>query len=176
MAIEIVMPSLGLTMTEGVVHAWLKRVGDTVQKDEPVVSVETDKAVTEVVSPADGVLGEILVPEGATVPVQQVIAILGAPGEVLTATTRPSTETPTRRETLMPRPSVSATPTTTACSIGPPRSHRSPARPSWYTERKLPRWRFPMPCATKWGLRKSPYRRCTRALTYKSWPFELGWL
>ncbi|MBI2942007.1 MAG: hypothetical protein HYY04_16375 [Chloroflexi bacterium] len=81
MATEIVMPALGLTMTEGTIQVWLKRVGDSVRRDEPLFVVETDKAATEVVSPADGVLLEILAVEGATVPVQQVIAYLMAPGE-----------------------------------------------------------------------------------------------
>src|SRR6185437_10739651 len=81
MPTPIVMPSLGLTMTEGTIHSWLKRVGDPVKKDEPLLSVETDKAVMEVASPANGVLARIVAGEGAAIPVQQVIAYLAAPGE-----------------------------------------------------------------------------------------------
>lgn len=81
MPTPIVMPALGLTMTEGTIHSWLKRVGDPVKKDEPLLSVETDKAVMEVVSPTDGVLARIVAREGTAIPVQQVIAYLAAPGE-----------------------------------------------------------------------------------------------
>jgi len=83
------MPVLGLTMTEGTIQSWLKRVGEEVKKDDPIVAVETDKAVMEVASPAAGVLREIVAPEGARVPVNQVIAYLAAPGEAVVPTRRP---------------------------------------------------------------------------------------
>lgn len=83
MASEIVMPQLGLTMTEGTVVRWLKRVGDRVEKNEPLFEVETDKVVQEVLSLEEGVLSEIVVEEGRPVPVGTVIAYMGAPGEVL---------------------------------------------------------------------------------------------
>ena len=83
MPISLKMPVLGLTMLEGTIQTWLKQVGDAVAKDEPVVMVETDKAVMEVVAPAEGVLGEIVAPEGTRVPVHEIIAYLAAPGEVI---------------------------------------------------------------------------------------------
>ena len=82
MASEIVMPQLGLTMTEGTVVRWLKRVGDRVEKNEPLFEVETDKVVQEVLSLEEGVLNEIVVEEGRPVPVGTVIGYVGAPGEV----------------------------------------------------------------------------------------------
>jgi pyruvate dehydrogenase E2 component (dihydrolipoamide acetyltransferase) len=81
MAIEIVMPQLGLTMTEGVVVKWLKKVGDQVKKGDALFEVETDKVTQEVTSLEEGVLGEVLVGEGVSVPIGQVIAYLTAPGE-----------------------------------------------------------------------------------------------
>jgi pyruvate dehydrogenase E2 component (dihydrolipoamide acetyltransferase) len=66
---DIYMPQLGLTMTEGKVVRWLKAAGDPVRKGEPVLAIETDKVSVEVESPADGVLGPILVEAGATVPI-----------------------------------------------------------------------------------------------------------
>ena len=83
MAIEVIMPQLGLTMTEGVVVKWLKQPGDEVKKGDAVFEVETDKVTQEVTSLDEGTLGNVLVGEGATVPVGTVIAYLAGPGEKL---------------------------------------------------------------------------------------------
>ncbi|MCC7106295.1 MAG: E3 binding domain-containing protein, partial [Chloroflexi bacterium] len=83
MATDVVMPTLGLTMEEGTILRWLKQEGETVQKDEPLFEVETDKAAMEVPAPASGVLHRILADAGATVPTRQAIAIIGAPGEAV---------------------------------------------------------------------------------------------
>src|SRR5260370_14245277 len=77
---EVSMPKLGETVTEGVVSQWLKQVGDTVAFDDPLFEVSTDKVDSEVPSPYDGVLLEILVPEGETVPVGTPVARIGEPG------------------------------------------------------------------------------------------------
>jgi 2-oxoisovalerate dehydrogenase E1 component len=69
--VPLVMPNMDLIITEATVVAWLKRPGDPVHKGEAVAEIETDKAVTQVESPADGVLAEILVSEGTTVPLGQ---------------------------------------------------------------------------------------------------------
>ncbi len=87
MATEYKMPQLGLTMTEGTVTKWFKAVGDTVAVGEVLVEVATDKITNQLESNLAGVLLEIIVDEGATAPVQAVIAIIGQPGEkVATAT------------------------------------------------------------------------------------------
>ena len=78
---EVKMPALGESVTEGTVSSWLKAVGDTVEADEPLLEVATDKVDTEVPSPASGVLLEIRVPEDETVEVGTVLAIIGAPSE-----------------------------------------------------------------------------------------------
>jgi 2-oxoglutarate dehydrogenase E2 component (dihydrolipoamide succinyltransferase) len=77
---EITMPKLGETVTEGTVGSWKKQVGDTVEFDDPLFEVSTDKVDSEIPSPYDGVLLEILVPEGETVPVGAVLARIGEPG------------------------------------------------------------------------------------------------
>ena len=77
---EITLPQLGETVTEGTITKWFKQVGDTVAEDEPVFEVSTDKVDTEVPSPVAGVLTEIRVPEGDTVAVGTVIAVVGAAG------------------------------------------------------------------------------------------------
>src|SRR5437764_4253987 len=87
------MPVLGLTMEEGTVAEWLKREGDPVKKDEPLLTVEMDKGTVEVPAPASGVLRRIVVQPGTTVPVRAVIAEIGDPGEVVSepAPSAPST-------------------------------------------------------------------------------------
>src|SRR5438445_3722072 len=74
------MPVLGLTMEEGTVAEWLKHEGDSVQKDEPLLTVEMDKGTVEVPSPASGVLRRIAVQPGTVVPVRTVIAEIGEAG------------------------------------------------------------------------------------------------
>src|SRR5579859_5639590 len=71
------MPQLGETVTEGTITRWMKGVGDTVERDEPLFEVSTDKVNSEVPSPAAGVLSEILVPEGETVEVGVKLAVIG---------------------------------------------------------------------------------------------------
>src|SRR3954469_2433917 len=84
MATPIKMPTLGLTMESGKITRWLKREGESVAKDEPLFSVETDKAENDVEAPVGGVVLKIVVPEGEEVPVQRVIAYIGQPGEQIT--------------------------------------------------------------------------------------------
>src|ERR1700722_19010861 len=71
------MPQLGETVTEGTITRWMKAVGDSVERDEPLFEVSTDKVDSEVPSPAAGVLSEILVPEGETVEVGVRLAVIG---------------------------------------------------------------------------------------------------
>jgi 2-oxoisovalerate dehydrogenase E2 component (dihydrolipoyl transacylase) len=77
MSTTIVMPQLGESVAEGVIGKWLKNEGDTVQRDEPIVEVITDKVNAEIPSPVEGVLQRITQPEGATVAVGQEIAVIG---------------------------------------------------------------------------------------------------
>ena len=81
MPIEIVMPKLGLTMTEGLIMEWRKKPGDPVWKGDILFVLETEKVTYEVESPEDGSMGKVLVKEQETVPVGAVIAYLLKPGE-----------------------------------------------------------------------------------------------
>ncbi|MCI1256445.1 MAG: pyruvate dehydrogenase complex dihydrolipoyllysine-residue acetyltransferase, partial [Corynebacterium provencense] len=81
MAYSVEMPELGESVTEGTVTQWLKKVGDTVAVDEPLLEVSTDKVDTEIPSPAAGVLLEIRADEDDTVDVGAVIAVIGEAGE-----------------------------------------------------------------------------------------------
>ena len=90
MATELKMPQLGLTMEEGTVGQWLKQPGDPIKAGEAVVEITTDKLTNEVISEVDGVLLEIVAPEGTDVPVQGTLAYIGAPGEKAEAPASPA--------------------------------------------------------------------------------------
>lgn len=83
MAEKVLMPKLGLTMTEGTIEEWKKKEGDEVKKGEILFSVATDKLTNDIEAEADGVLLKILVGEGEDAPCKAVIAWIGAPGEVV---------------------------------------------------------------------------------------------
>ena len=77
MSERVTMPALGESVTEGTVTRWLKNVGDTIEVDEPLLEVSTDKVDTEIPSPVAGTLQEILVGEDDTVPVGADLAVIG---------------------------------------------------------------------------------------------------
>jgi len=106
---EVTMPKLGETVTEGVVSQWLKQVGDTVAFDDPLFEVSTDKVDSEVPSPYDGVLLEILVPAGDTVPIGTPIARIGEPGAASAATPAPAATAPAAPAAAAPAAGVSET-------------------------------------------------------------------
>lgn len=85
MSIEVVMPQMGESITEGTVSKWLKKVGDKIEKDEAILEISTDKVDAEVPSPGAGTLLEIRHQEGETVEVGTVLAMIGAEGEVAAA-------------------------------------------------------------------------------------------
>jgi len=77
---DVPMPQMGESITEGTITKWLKKVGETVERDEPLFEISTDKVDAEIPSPAAGVLTEIKFPEGATVTVNTVVAVIGGGG------------------------------------------------------------------------------------------------
>lgn len=121
---EILMPELGESVHEGTVTRWLKKVGDPVKEDEPVVEIMTDKVNTELQAPASGTLIKILVEEGQTAKVFEPLGLIGSPDEAELPKTPPKAE---------PAPPAAATPTkpqpTTAETKAPsPTNGRK-----WYT-------------------------------------------
>ena len=94
MTTELTMPQMGYDMQEGAVVRWLKAEGSNVEIGEPVAEIETDKAVVEFESYAEGVLQKILVNEGTTVPVGEVIAIVGEDSEVVGTAAEPEGPAP----------------------------------------------------------------------------------
>ncbi len=88
MATEVIMPSLGESVFEGTIAAWLKGEGETVERYEPILEIETDKVTTEATAEVAGTLLKILVDEGATVEVGTVLAYIGQPDEDLSGFAR----------------------------------------------------------------------------------------
>jgi pyruvate dehydrogenase E2 component (dihydrolipoamide acetyltransferase) len=82
---EVLMPQMGESITEGTLTKWLKKVGDTVARDEPIFEISTDKVDAEIPSPSAGVLSEIRVQEGETVTVNTVVAVIGGGSAPATA-------------------------------------------------------------------------------------------
>ncbi len=103
--LDVVMPQMGSSVTEGTISRWLKQVGDTVQADETIVEISTDKVDTEVPSPAAGVIMELLVAEGVTVDVGTRIAVLSTD---LSATPAAAAPTATPIVAAVPEPLVAA--------------------------------------------------------------------
>ena len=75
---DVVMPQMGESIAEGTIVRWIKKVGDRVERDEPLFEISTDKVDAEIPAPAAGVLTEIRHSEGETVPVNAVVAVIGA--------------------------------------------------------------------------------------------------
>ena len=94
MATEVVMPQMGESIAEGTIVRWIKKVGDAIDRDEPLFEISTDKVDAEIPSPGAGVLLEIMVKEGETVPVNSVVALIGAAGEKAAAAPAPAASAP----------------------------------------------------------------------------------
>jgi pyruvate dehydrogenase E2 component (dihydrolipoamide acetyltransferase) len=116
MPTDVVMPQMGESIVEGTITKWLKKLGDKVQRDEPLFEISTDKVDAEIPAPASGVLQEIKVTEGNTVQVNTVVGVIGdgngtsAPAPTKTAAAPPA-PAPTKKETVAapppPPPAVS---------------------------------------------------------------------
>ena len=119
MAVDIVMPQMGESIFEGTITKWLKKPGDKVERDEPLFEISTDKVDAEIPSPSAGVLKEIKVGEGQTVPIQTIVGIIDAAGSAaapVPAPTKPAAAAPAPAKAPVaaapappaPRPAASA--------------------------------------------------------------------
>ncbi|CAN5352637.1 2-oxoglutarate dehydrogenase, E2 component, dihydrolipoamide succinyltransferase [soil metagenome] len=124
MSIEVVMPQMGESITEGTVSKWLKQVGERVEKDEAVLEISTDKVDAEVPSPGAGILLEIRTVEGETVEVGSVVAVIGEAGEeaaIAAAPAAAATEVPDQIEmTEAQQPEPEAIPEAPVAAVAPP--------------------------------------------------------
>ena len=99
--VEVVMPQMGVSVSEGTVTRWLKQQGEAIAQDEPLLEISTDKVDTEVPSPGEGVLAEIRVQEGETVEVGAVLAVI-APAGAVPAETETTSEPPVETAATAP--------------------------------------------------------------------------
>src|SRR5712691_6979718 len=92
--VDVLMPQMGESIAEGTLSKWLKKVGDPVKRDEPLFEISTDKVDAEIPAPAAGVLAEIKVQEGQTVPVQTLVAVLETDAGAVTSASPPAPPKP----------------------------------------------------------------------------------
>jgi 2-oxoglutarate dehydrogenase E2 component (dihydrolipoamide succinyltransferase) len=130
----VVLPALGESVTEGTVTRWLKSVGDTVEADEPLLEVSTDKVDTEIPSPAAGVIVAINVAEDETVEVGTTLAVIGAPGSAPAPAAAPAAPAPEAAPQpaqpaaqVAPEPAPAAVPAPTPPSPTPAAPNAAPA-------------------------------------------------
>jgi pyruvate dehydrogenase E2 component (dihydrolipoamide acetyltransferase) len=91
---DVVMPQMGESVAEGTIVRWMKKVGDTVDRDEPLFEISTDKVDAEIPSPSAGVVAEIRAQEGETVPVNSVVAVIRGAGEAVASAPPPAVAVP----------------------------------------------------------------------------------
>ena len=118
MAVDVVMPQMGESIFEGTITKWLKKPGDKVERDEPLFEISTDKVDAEIPSPSAGVLKEIKIPEGQTVPIQTIVAVIDGAGSAAAAAPAPA-----------PAPAKAATASAPAPAPAPAAAKPSPPAP-----------------------------------------------
>lgn len=123
MATDVIMPQMGADMTEGTVVRWLKQVGDDVKRGDIIAEIETDKATVELEAFGSGILKKLVVNEGETVPVGQVIAIIGEAGEAVEGEPERKAPTPVASRKAEP----AAEPAPPGSGQGEPRAAAAPA-------------------------------------------------
>jgi pyruvate dehydrogenase E2 component (dihydrolipoamide acetyltransferase) len=142
MPTPVVMPQMGESVAEGTIVRWLKQVGDPVERDEPLFEISTDKVDAEIPSPAAGVLSEIRVKDGETVPVNSVVALIGETASAPASQAAPAGQAPTpTAETAPveqapappggPTPEAGRQPSTTSAAPVPSSAPPAPSGRPW---------------------------------------------
>ena len=134
MAVDVIMPQMGESIFEGTITRWLKKPGDRVERDEPLFEISTDKVDAEIPAPSAGVLKEIKVTEGQTVPIQTVVAVIDAAGAAATAPSAASVPAPAAEKPAEPKaappppsPSAPASARTPSAAVAPSAPSAAPA-------------------------------------------------
>jgi 2-oxoglutarate dehydrogenase E2 component (dihydrolipoamide succinyltransferase) len=140
---DVIMPQMGESIAEGTVVKWLKKIGDPVKRDEPLFEISTDKVDAEIPSPSAGVLAEIKVNEGTTVPVNTVVGVVAdsmaeagagdgktAPAAAAPAPATPAPAAAVAKQPAPPGPAASVTPPAPAPAARPAPAAPAPARPA----------------------------------------------
>ncbi|MFI5098425.1 MAG: 2-oxoglutarate dehydrogenase, E2 component, dihydrolipoamide succinyltransferase [Candidatus Acidiferrales bacterium] len=143
MPVDVVMPQMGESIFEGTITKWLKKPGDKVERDEPLFEISTDKVDAEIPSPSAGVLKEIKVPEGQTVPIQTIVAVIDGAGTAVAPAPAPAQAPVASTPAAKPAPTAPASapapvatkPATPAPTPAPVAAPPAPAAPAASTER-----------------------------------------
>jgi 2-oxoglutarate dehydrogenase E2 component (dihydrolipoamide succinyltransferase) len=154
MPTNVIMPQMGESIAEGTLTRWMKKIGDSVKRDEPLFEISTDKVDAEIPAPAAGVLLEILVQEGATVPVNTVVAKIGEAGEASASVPVASEPVPAPAAHI-PAPVAAATPAAAPVAPAAPATAAAPAAPVALASSTTPHFSVPaQPGETKEELQK----------------------
>jgi pyruvate dehydrogenase E2 component (dihydrolipoamide acetyltransferase) len=129
MAVDVVMPQMGESIFEGTITKWLKKPGDKIERDEPLFEISTDKVDAEIPSPAAGVLKEVKVNEGQTVPVQTVVATIEADGAAAQAAPSPAKQAPVPVQAKAEPPRASSSGPAPAAKMPSPPRGAAPEQP-----------------------------------------------
>ena len=135
MSVDVIMPQMGESIFEGTITKWLKKPGDRIERDEPLFEISTDKVDAEIPAPSAGVLKEIKVSEGQTVPIQTVVAVIEAAGAAAAAPAGAPAAPPAPEKAAAPKaaaapaaPSIPAA--APAATPAPPPAAGAPAAPA----------------------------------------------
>jgi len=128
MAVDVVMPQMGESIFEGTITKWLKKPGDKVERDEPLFEISTDKVDAEIPSPSAGVLKEIKIPEGQTVPIQTIVAVIDGAAAAPASTPAAAPSSAAAKPAPSPAPAAPAA-KPAAAAPAPPASVYPPAAP-----------------------------------------------
>jgi pyruvate dehydrogenase E2 component (dihydrolipoamide acetyltransferase) len=134
MAVDVIMPQMGESIFEGTITKWLKKAGDKIERDEPLFEISTDKVDAEIPSPSAGVLKEIKVTEGQTVPIQTIVAIIDVDG----AASAPAASAPAPAKQPASAPTASAAPPPAKVAAPAPAAPAPPAQSSTERVRSSP--------------------------------------
>ena len=127
MAVDVMMPQMGESIFEGTITKWLKKPGDKIDRDEPLFEISTDKVDAEIPSPSAGVLKEIKVTEGQTVPIQTIVAVIDADGSKAAAPAPAAPAKPAEAPKPAPAPAAQAPATAPPPAPAPAPAARQPA-------------------------------------------------
>jgi pyruvate dehydrogenase E2 component (dihydrolipoamide acetyltransferase) len=130
MAVDVIMPQMGESIFEGTITRWLKKPGDRVERDEPLFEISTDKVDAEIPAPSAGVLKEIKVTEGQTVPIQTVVAVIDAAGAGAAAAPAPVPAPSAAPEKAAAPKAAAAHPAPAAPAPAPATASAPPAAPA----------------------------------------------
>jgi 2-oxoglutarate dehydrogenase E2 component (dihydrolipoamide succinyltransferase) len=131
MAVDVVMPQMGESIFEGTITKWLKKPGDKVERDEPLFEISTDKVDAEIPSPSAGVLKEIKIAEGQTVPIQTIVAVIDGAGSAAASAPAPAAAPAKAAPAPAPSPApAAAKPAAPAPAPAPAAPVSTPAPPA----------------------------------------------